>query len=64
MFIRSRLGRLIMWMALAAAAMYFFDPVSGEQRRRALRQRFEKVRTAGEESISSATEPRRFNTGV
>jgi hypothetical protein len=53
-----------MWMALAAAAMYFFDPVSGEQRRRALRQRFEKVRTAGEESISSATEPRRFNTGV
>jgi hypothetical protein len=53
-----------MWMALAAAAMYFFDPVSGEQRRRDLRKRFEKVRAAGEEGISSATEPRRFNTGV
>jgi hypothetical protein len=64
MFIRSRLGRLIMWMALAAGAMYFFDPVSGEQRRRDLRKRFEKMRSAGEESMGSATEPRRLDTGV
>ena len=45
---RFRLGRLMMWMALAAAAMYFFDPDRGEHRRRELRARFDSYRQAGE----------------
>jgi hypothetical protein len=64
MFIRSRLGRLIMWMTLAAGAMYFLDPVSGEQRRRDLRKRFEKMRGEGQETMRSVTETRRLDTGV
>jgi hypothetical protein len=50
MFIRSRLGRLIMWMGLAAAATYFLDPDRGEVRRRDLRMRIEKMRKAGEQA--------------
>jgi gas vesicle protein len=48
MLMRSRLGRLMMWMGIAAAATYFFDPDLGEQRRQALRRRFQKVRDAAE----------------
>ena len=48
MFMRSRLGRLMMWMALAAGAMYFLDPDRGEQRRRELRMRLEKMRNAAD----------------
>ncbi|HSS60584.1 MAG TPA: hypothetical protein VLK30_03900 [Candidatus Limnocylindrales bacterium] len=44
---RFRLTRLMMWMGLAAAATYFLDPDRGEQRRKDLRKRFEKVRKAG-----------------
>jgi len=50
MFIRSRLGRLIMWMSLAAAATYFFDPDRGELRRRQLRMRIDRMRNTGEEA--------------
>jgi hypothetical protein len=48
MFIQTRFGRLLMWMALAAGAMYFLDPDRGEQRRRDLRMRIEKMRNTGE----------------
>jgi hypothetical protein len=57
MFMRSRLGRLLMWMALAAGAMYFLDPDRGEQRRRELRMRIEKMRNSTEENA-------RLETGV
>jgi len=42
----------MMWMGLAAAFTYFFDPDLGEQRRRALRRRFEKVRQDATETTS------------
>jgi hypothetical protein len=48
MFMRFRLTRLMMWMALAAAAMYFFDPDRGEQRRRELRTKIDGYRRAAE----------------
>ena len=50
MFIQSRLGRLIMWMGLAAAATYFLDPDRGEVRRRDLRMRIQKMREAGKQA--------------
>jgi hypothetical protein len=50
MFMRFRFTRLLMWMSLAAAATYFLDPDRGEQRRKGLRKRFEKVRKAGEKA--------------
>jgi hypothetical protein len=50
MLIRFRFTRLLMWMGLAAAATYFLDPDRGEQRRRELRQGFERVRKAGEKA--------------
>jgi len=55
MFMRSRLGRLMMWMALAAGAMYFLDPDRGEQRRRELRMRIEKMRNAADEKRTLET---------
>ena len=48
MFIRSRLGRLIVWMGVAVAATYFFDPELGERRRMQLRRRIQQMRTAAE----------------
>jgi hypothetical protein len=50
MLMRFRFTRLLMWMGLAAAATYFLDPDRGEQRRRDLRKRFERVRKAGEKA--------------
>lgn len=50
MFLRHRLTRLMMWMGLAAAAMYFFDPDRGEMRRRELRAKFEGYRKSAERS--------------
>lgn len=47
---RFRFTRLLMWMSLAAAATYFLDPDRGEQRRKELRKRFERVRKAGEKA--------------
>jgi len=55
MFMRSRLGRLMMWMALAAGAMYFLDPDRGDQRRRELRMRIEKMRNAADEKRTLET---------
>ena len=48
MFLRYRLTRLMMWMGLAAAAMYFFDPERGDQRRRELRARIDSYRKTAE----------------
>jgi gas vesicle protein len=40
----------MMWMGLAAAATYFFDPDRGEQRRKEMRKRFDRMRKAGEKA--------------
>jgi len=45
---RFRLTRWMMWMALAAAAMYFFDPDRGVQRRQELRAKIDSYRRAAE----------------
>jgi gas vesicle protein len=37
-------------MGLAAAATYLFDPDRGEQRRKDLRKRIDKMRRAGEKA--------------
>lgn len=50
MFLRNRLMRLMMWMGLAAAATYYMDPDKGQQRRKDLRKRFDKMRRAGEKA--------------
>ncbi|HEY6115480.1 MAG TPA: hypothetical protein VI172_05935 [Candidatus Dormibacteraeota bacterium] len=55
MFIRSRLGRLIMWMGLAAAATYFLDPELGERRRRNLRMRIQQMRDTAEQTRLETT---------
>jgi len=52
---RSRLGRLIMWMGLAAAATYFLDPELGERRRRNLRMRIQKMRDTAEQTRLETT---------
>ena len=43
-----------MWMGLAAAATYFLDPERGEMRRRDLRMRIQRMRNAGEETLTTA----------
>ena len=55
MFLRSRLGRLIMWMGLAAAATYFFDPDLGERRRMLLRKRIQEMRDSAERTRLETT---------
>ncbi len=45
-----------MWMGIAAAATYFFDPDHGAIRRRQLRMRIDRMRNAGEETIQAARE--------
>ena len=50
MFMRFRLTRVMMWMGLAAAATYLLDPDRGEQRRKDLRKRFDKMRKAGQKA--------------
>ena len=47
---RFRLTRLMMWMGLATAATYFFDPDRGEQRRKEVRKRIDRMRKAGEKA--------------
>jgi hypothetical protein len=50
MFMRFRLTRLMMWMAMAATAMYFLDPERGEQRRRELRDKMRGYRKSAEKA--------------
>ena len=45
---RSRLTRWMMWMGLAAVAMYFMDPDQGKARRREFRTKIESYRKAAE----------------
>ena len=40
----------MMWMGLAAAATYFFDPDRGEHRRKEVRKRLTRMRKAGEKA--------------
>jgi hypothetical protein len=46
--LRFRFARLLMWMGLAAAAVYFLDPESGEARRKEMSDRFERFLKGGE----------------
>ena len=39
-----------MWMGLAATATYFLDPDRGMERRRDLRKRIARMRSAGEQA--------------
>ncbi len=55
LFMRSRLGRLIMWMGLAAAATYFLDPELGERRRMQVRKRIQQIRTTAERTRLETT---------
>lgn len=48
MFMRFRFNRWILWMALAAGAMYFLDPERGEARRRELKKTFVGYRKVAE----------------
>jgi hypothetical protein len=50
MLMRFRFNRWLMWMAMAAAAMYFLDPERGEQRRKQMRSRFEGYRKVAEKT--------------
>jgi hypothetical protein len=45
--LKHRFRRLMVWMGLAAAATYMFDPDRGERRRKDLRRRVDKVRKMG-----------------
>ena len=38
-----------MWMGLAAAATYFFDPERGDKRRKELRKQVNQMRKKGED---------------
>ena len=43
-----------MWMGLAAAATYLFDPERGEQRRKHLRKQVNQMRKRGRELSKKA----------
>jgi gas vesicle protein len=47
--IGNRFTRLLMWMSLAAAATYFFDPERGDKRRKELRKQVNQLRRKGED---------------
>jgi hypothetical protein len=47
---KFRFTRFLMWMGLAAAVTYMFDPENGERRRKDLRQQLKKMRKAGEKA--------------
>ena len=50
----NRFTRLLMWMGLAAAATYFFDPERGDKRRKALRKQVNQMRKKGEDMSKKA----------
>lgn len=41
---RFRFTRLLMWMGLAAVAIYLLDPERGDQRRKGLRKQINQMR--------------------
>ena len=43
----GKFTRLMMWMGIAAAAMYLLDPDQGERRRQDLRKRVDGMRKMG-----------------
>jgi gas vesicle protein len=43
-----------MWMGLAAAATYFFDPERGDKRRKGLRKQVNQMRKKGEDMSKKA----------
>jgi gas vesicle protein len=43
-----------MWMGLAAAATYFFDPERGDKRRKDLRKQVNQMRKKGKEITKKA----------
>lgn len=47
---RFRFNRWLMWIGLAAVAMYFLDPDRGERRRQELRDRLEGYRRVAEKT--------------
>ena len=52
--LKTRFGRLVMWMGLAAAATYLMDPERGEQRRKELRKQVNQMRKKGKEITKKA----------
>jgi hypothetical protein len=46
-WMKLKLTRLLMWMGIAAAATYLFDPEQGERRRKDLRKQVDKMRKMG-----------------
>lgn len=50
------MSAMIVWIAIGAAMMYFFDPVSGRERRTWLRDRFDRV-TKKTTAPASTTDP-------
>jgi hypothetical protein len=47
---KFKFTRLMMWMGLAAAATYLFDPEQGERRRKELRKRVDRMRKMGQKA--------------
>lgn len=43
----NKFMRLMMWMGIAAAAMYLLDPAQGERRRKDLFKQADKMRKTG-----------------
>ena len=52
--LKTRFGRLVMWMGLAAVATYLMDPERGEQRRKDLRKQVNQMRKKGKEITKKA----------
>ena len=52
--LKTRFGRLVIWMGLAAAATYLMDPERGEQRRKELRKQVNQMRKKGKEITKKA----------
>jgi hypothetical protein len=50
----SKFTRLMMWVGIAAAAMYLLDPDQGERRRKDLRKQVDKVREMGRKARMQA----------
>lgn len=49
------MSAMIVWIAIGGAMMYFFDPVSGRERRAWLRDRVDRVTKSGAGSAAAGT---------